>query len=112
MKPPVEAPTSSACAPRDVPAERVEPGRELGARAGHVRRLLRHLDGGVVGHPRAGLRHHLAVDAHVPAHHEALRPAARVDEPARDERDVEPLAQLSALGRGVRMAATGYAVGG
>ena len=87
MKPPVDAPTSSASRPAHVEAEHVERVRELLAAARDEPRRPVDVELGVVVHLRARL-----VEAgHEPRHHERLRLRAALREPALDEQDVEPL---------------------
>ena len=108
VKPPVEAPRSSAWAPATSQPNASSAGRELGARAGDVGRRRRHLDRGVVGHARAGLRHHAGRRrATCPRHDE--RPArGRASRRARASTSATSRRSLSARpsGAAVRMAAT------
>ena len=92
MKPPVDAPTSSAVEPADVDPERVERVRELVPGARDVRRRRLDLERRVLVDLLARLR----VARHAPRHHERLRLRARLGEPALDEQDVKPLLHAGA----------------
>ena len=109
MKPPVEAPTSSASAPCDVEPERVERVGELDAAAGDVARGGRDLDldvwcdqlPGLVGPPPARQQQHLAGE------HRRGRPCARFEHPALRQQAVEANA-LHAPGGLDDLGAVGY----
>ena len=91
MKPPVEAPTSSARRPSTATSRRVERVGQLDPAARDVRR--RRVDGelhvvgdqlaGLVGPPAPGAEQHLA------RHHRGGRARARLEEPALGEQGVE-----------------------
>ena len=99
VKPPVDAPTSSARRPARVDGERVERAGELQAAAADVR-MIRHgeLDARVGLDRRAGLRDDLAVDRHLAGEDQRARAFARRGEAAVDERDIE-----ARLGRSPRV---------
>ena len=107
MKPPVEAPTSRQTRPVGIDPERVERGRELVPAAADVRIGRVHADRRRGIHEVAGLavepRRVALPHPHLAGHHERLRAAARLGQPALDEQLVEPDAlRLRAGGRGRR----------
>ena len=107
MKPPVDAPTSSADAARRVDLEGVERGRELVPAAADVRlgrhdreRRVRRQQ--VAGLPVVARRVALA-DADLAAEHERLGAGPRFDKAALDEQLVEPLTRRLVGGCGAHL---------
>ena len=88
MKPPVDAPTSSAAAPSTSIAERVERARELQPAARDVPRGLRDLDRRLRGAARPACVTTHAADAHLAGEDRGLRLLARGEVARLSERDV------------------------
>ena len=104
MKPPVEAPTSSAVSPVGIDLEGVEGGRELVPAAADVRLRAGDLDRGRGIERVAGFvveaRRVAVPDPHLAGEHERLRAAARLDQAALDEQLIEPHAPGPGVGSG------------
>ena len=92
MKPPVEAPTSSARRPRDVEPERVERVGELDPAPRDERRRRQDLELDVLGHQLPGLRGAAAFgqQQHLARDHRRGRTRARLEHAALREQAVEP----------------------
>ena len=97
VKPPVEAPMSSAEAAGDVDARRRRAHAPASRRRGSRRDdpAARRVTSASAATPAPGLRQRLAVDADLAGQHQRARPLARRGEAALDEQHVEPCAGSS-----------------